>query len=57
MFILGSLHFEVQLEMKYNYYWWLMYKLFKKRRPIPKNLLDFDEIHTISDVVKEEFQE
>lgn len=40
--------------MKYNYYWLIMYKLFKKRRPIPKELLDFDEIHSISDVAKDE---
>lgn len=40
--------------MKYNIYWLLMYKLFKKRRPIPKDLLDFDDIHTILDVAKEE---
>ena len=37
-------------------YWWLMYKLFKKRRPIPKDLLDFDEIYRISDVAKEELE-
>jgi len=39
-----------------NYYWLLMYKLFKKRKPIPKELLDFDEIHTISDTVKKELE-
>lgn len=37
-----------------DYYWLVMYRLFKKRRPIPKDLLDFDEIHAISDTVKEE---
>jgi len=31
-----------------------MYKIFKKRRPIPEDLFDFDEIYTISDVAKEE---
>ena len=31
-----------------------MYKLFKKRRPIPKDLFDFDEIINISDVAKDE---
>ncbi len=40
--------------MKYDIYWYLMYKLFKKRRPIPKELLEFDEIHIISDVAKDE---
>jgi len=42
------------IELKYNVYWWLMYKLFKKRRPIPKDFFDFDEIYAISDVAKDE---
>lgn len=40
--------------MKYNIYWWFMYKIFKVRRPIPKDMLDFDETYYISDAVKKE---
>jgi len=39
-----------------NLYWRIMYNLFKKRRPIPKDLLDFDEVYRISDVVKKELE-
>ena len=35
-------------------FWYFMYKFFKIRRPMPKDLLDFDEIHSISDVAKKE---
>ena len=31
--------------MNSNIFWYVMYKLFKKRRPIPKELLDFDEVY------------
>lgn len=40
--------------MKYNIYWWVMYKVFKKRRPIPDDFFDFDVLMEISDVAKEE---
>lgn len=36
---------------KRNLFWSFMYKVFKIRRPIPKDLLDFDEIYSVSDVI------
>lgn len=36
----------------YNPYWWFMYKVFKIRRPLPKDFMDFDEVIFISDEAK-----
>jgi len=33
-----------------------MYKVFKVRRPFPKDGFDFDETYAISDVAKKELQ-
>lgn len=43
--------------MKYNYFWLFMYKVFKIRRPPPKDLFSgFDEIYGMSDVAKRELE-
>ena len=35
-------------------FWWFMYSVFKIRRPMPKDGLDFDEVYSISDIAKKE---
>lgn len=39
-----------------DYYWLIMYRLFKKRRPIPKDIMDFEEVYAISETVKKELE-
>jgi len=40
--------------MKYNYFWLIMYRLFKIRRPMPKDLFDFNEVYAISETAKKD---
>lgn len=37
-------------------FWYFMYKFFKIRKPMPKDLFDFDETYAISDVAKGELE-
>ena len=42
--------------MKYSLFWLFMYRVFKIRRPIPKDFMDFDEIKFMSDVAKKQLE-